>query len=81
MIKSQYKTNIVGVFGSYARQEQTAGSDLDILVDFEPGATLFDIVELEYFLLDKLGVRPDIVSSRGIKPRVKPYVLKDLIEI
>jgi uncharacterized protein len=79
--KARYNASLLGVFGSYARKEQKKGSDIDILVHFEHGATLFDMVELEYFLLEELGIKPDIVSDKKVKPRIKPYILKDLIKI
>ncbi|MBX2930214.1 MAG: nucleotidyltransferase family protein [Saprospiraceae bacterium] len=81
IVRRRFKTKILGVFGSYARREQNVKSDLDILVHFEPDATLFDIVELEYFLEDELGIKPDIVSDMSIKPRIKPGILKDLVHI
>jgi uncharacterized protein len=80
-VRSRYKAQLLGVFGSYARKEQKQGSDIDILVHFESGATLFDVVELEYFLLEELGIKPDIVSDKRLKPRLKPFILKDLIKI
>ncbi len=81
VVKERYHAKLVGVFGSYAREEAHAGSDIDILVHFEQGATLFDAVELEYFLLEELGIKPDIVSEKSLKPRIKPNILKDLIHI
>jgi len=81
IVSARYKARLLGVCGSYARKEQKKGSDIDILVHFEPGATLFDMVELEYFLLDELGIKPDIVSDKKMKPHIKPYILKDLIKI
>lgn len=81
IIRLRFKTKILGIFGSYARREQNGKSDLDILVHFESDATLFDIVELEYFLQDELGIKPDIVSDMSIKPRIKPRILKDLVHI
>ncbi len=77
----RYKAELLGVFGSYARGEQQEGSDLDILVRFDYGATLFDMVGLEFFLQDALGIKPDIVSEKSIKPRIRSSVLSDIIEL
>lgn len=81
IVEKRFKAKLLGVFGSYARQEQRPDSDLDILVHFGPGATLFDMVELEYFLREELGIQPDIVSDGNLKPRLKPNILQELIAI
>ncbi|MDX2136090.1 MAG: nucleotidyltransferase family protein [Saprospiraceae bacterium] len=80
-IRLRYKVTILGIFGSYARLEHNKDSDLDILVHVEKGATLFDLIELEYFLQDRLGVKPDIVTDNSIKPRIKPHIFNDLVII
>lgn len=59
----------VAVFGSVARGEAHTGSDVDLLVDFEPGASLLDQVGLFQDLEELLGVGVDVVSRSGLKPR------------
>lgn len=59
----------VRVFGSVARGEERPGSDIDLLVRFEPGRSLFDLMGLEEELGDLLGVHVDVVSEGGLKPR------------
>jgi uncharacterized protein len=59
----------VAVFGSVARGEARHGSDVDLLVDFEPGASLLDQVGLFQDLQELLGVGVDVVSCSGLKPR------------
>jgi uncharacterized protein len=59
----------VAVFGSVARGEAQTGSDVDLLVDFEPGASLLDQVGLFQDLEELLGVGVDVVSRSGLKPR------------
>jgi predicted nucleotidyltransferase len=59
----------IAVFGSVARGEGHAGSDVDLLVDFEPGASLLDHVGLFQDLEELLGVGVDVVSRNGLKPR------------
>ena len=58
----------VWVFGSVARDEDDAESDLDLLVRFEDGASLFDLVGLEQDLEALLGVPVDVVSIGGLRP-------------
>jgi len=81
IIEKNFKAEIIGVFGSYARGEQKAQSDIDILVRFKDGATLFDFVGLAEFLEEKLGVRVDLVSERAIRPELKENVIKELVSL
>jgi uncharacterized protein len=59
----------VAVFGSVARGEAQPGSDVDLLVDFEPGASLLDHVGLFQDLEELLGVGVDVVTRSALKPR------------
>ena len=59
----------IAVFGSVARGEARRGSDVDLLVDFEPGVSLLDQVALFQDLEELLGVGVDVVSRSGLKPR------------
>ena len=59
----------VAVFGSVARGDARPGSDVDLLVDFEPGASLLDHVGLFQDLEDLLGVGVDVVTRSALKPR------------
>ncbi len=80
-IKFNYKAEIIGLFGSYSRGEQKEASDLDILVRFSEGATLFDFVGLADFLEDKLNIKVDIVSERAVREELKDQILKEVIAI
>jgi predicted nucleotidyltransferase len=71
----------VRVFGSVARGEQSSGSDIDLLVDFEPGRSLLDLTGLWLDLEGALGCKVDVVSSRGLRPRVAPGVMRDAISL
>jgi predicted nucleotidyltransferase len=68
-IASRNRAFNVAVFGSVARGEQTAESDVDFLVDFLPGSTLVDEYRLEKQLSDYLSVSVDLVPRAGLKPR------------
>jgi len=59
----------VRVFGSVARGEATARSDIDFLVDFDQGSSLFDVLHLTEELEALLGRHVDIVSAGGLKDR------------
>jgi len=75
------KIGKVFVFGSCARKEERPDSDIDFLVDFEPGASLFDHVHMRDGLSDLFGVKVDVVSSKGLDPFVAPYILRDAVEL
>jgi uncharacterized protein len=59
----------IAVFGSVARGEANPDSDLDLLVDFEPSASLLDHIGLFQDLEDLLGVGVDVVARSALKPR------------
>lgn len=67
------------VFGSFARNEQSEQSDLDILVDldYENGADYFLFMEMQEELSTILNTRVDLVSSNGLSPFVKPHIEKE----
>ncbi len=57
------------LFGSVARGDETPESDIDFLVEFEPGSSLFDLMDLQEALGQLLGVPVDVVSVGGLKDR------------
>jgi len=78
-ISTQFKAEIIGLFGSYVRGEQKEGSDLDILVRFNEGASLFDYIGLADFLEEKLQLKVDVVSERAVRPELRDQILKEVI--
>lgn len=81
VIEKEFKAEIVGIFGSYARGEQKRESDVDIIVRFKEGATLLDLVGLADFIEEKLGIKADIVSERAIRPELKERILKEVVTV
>ena len=63
------------VFGSVASGNDREDSDLDLLVDALPGATLFDLGELQADLEELLGIRVDVVTPGDLSPRFRARVL------
>jgi len=81
VVHNRFRADIKGIFGSYARGEQDAGSDIDMLVDFDAGADLFDFVGLSDFLEEKLNCSVDVVPIRSIREEIKAQVLGEVIYI
>ena len=77
-LRSTFNVRRIGLFGSYARQEQRPDSDIDLLVDFSEEADLFDLIELKYFLEDRLGHRVDIVPERALRDELRQSVHADV---
>ena len=76
-LKEQFKVETIGIFGSYVRGEQKRKSDLDVLVEFSEAPSLFEFVELEDFLSQKLGVKVDLVMRDALKPRIRGNILSE----
>ena len=67
----------VRVFGSMARGDATPASDVDFLVDVEPGRTLLDVIALEQDLEDLLGRSVDVVTDGGLSPYLRTRILSE----
>jgi predicted nucleotidyltransferase/DNA-binding XRE family transcriptional regulator len=72
---------ISGVFGSVARGEDRADSDVDLLVTLPPGVGLFELGRLAAELQELLGARVDLVPAADLKPGVRRNVLAELIAL
>ena len=78
---SVYQPLLVGVFGSYARNEASVNSDLDILIEVESKINLLDIIGLEQDLSEKLGIKVDLVTKRSLNKYIQKEIEKDLIRL
>jgi hypothetical protein len=69
------------LFGSVARGEAEAGSDVDILIELEPGAApdMFSYAGLTQYVADLFPGRVDVVSRDSLKPRIRPRVMADAV--
>lgn len=71
----------VRLFGSAARGEERADSDVDLLVEFEPGRNLLDLIGLENDLADALGRKVDVITAGGARPGPLQRALRGAIRI
>ncbi len=79
LLLQNYQISGLGLFGSYARGSQTESSDVDVLVDYEKAPSLFKLLELQDYLSELLGMKVDIVTRNGLKPRIREKVLSEVI--
>jgi predicted nucleotidyltransferase len=80
-ILAPFQPEYIGVFGSYARDENKQDSDLDLLVRFGMRISLLDLVGMELELTDSLGIKVDLVTENALSPLIKSFVEKDLQKI
>ena len=78
-LAEQYGARRVRVFGSVARRQDDAGSDIDFLVDMEPGRSLFDLGGLLVDLEKLLNSKVDVVTERGLKERIRDRVVNEAV--
>lgn len=71
----------VRVFGSVARGDARPESDVDLLVDLEEGRSLLDHAQLQVDLELLLNRKVDVVSARGLRPRIRDRVLRDAVPL
>ena len=80
-LRQQHGVRSLALFGSYARGEQTAQSDLDLLVEFDRTPGLLGFVALAQALEDQLGLRVDLATRPMVGPRLAPHVQADLLAV
>jgi predicted nucleotidyltransferase len=75
----EYNPEMIGVFGSYARSENTLKSDIDILVRFKTTLSLLQLVQVENLISQKLGIKVDLVTEGAVKNKIlQDSIQKDL---
>ena len=77
-ILEPFQPEKVWIFGSFARNENKPGSDLDLMVKFNKKIGLFELIGLEQDLTEVLGIKVDIVTEGSLDPIVKPFVDMDI---
>lgn len=81
-IKSRFKVEEIGVFGSRIKGKAKKSSDIDILVEFEKGNKTFDnYMELKFYLENLFGCKVDLVLKSALKEELKQYILSEVIYV
>ena len=81
-LRQQYRVARLAIFGSYARGDTRRHSDVDILVDFEPGGATFDnYMDLKFYLERLLHSRVDLVTIDALHPELKSIILSEAVDV
>ncbi len=78
-LREKFHVKSFGLFGSYARGEQTKKSDIDLLVEFKEPVGFFDFIRLEDYLSEKLGAKVELVTPDALKPLIKPDIMREVV--
>lgn len=81
LVAAQYGASRVRVFGSVARGDASMDSDVDLLVQFEPGATLLRHAALVRKLKNIIGRDVQVVSERALRPRIRDRVIQEAVPL
>jgi len=79
-LRENFNINKIGIFGSYARGEETEKSDLDILVNFSKPIG-WEFIDLKDFLEEILGRKVDLVTTKALKSQLRDKILKEVVYI
>jgi hypothetical protein len=69
----------LGLFGSFVHNQQSPESDIDLIVEFQPGRKSFDnFIQLSFLLEDLLGRRVELVTPESLSPYIGPHILREV---
>lgn len=71
----------LALFGSFARGDVVDGSDVDILVRFDGPATSRSFFGVQFYIEDLTGRRVDLVTEKALRPRFRPYVEREAVNV
>ena len=78
-LQENYRVTELGIFGSYTRGEQTEESDVDVLIDYDKAPNLIMLVELKDYLSKLMQMKVDLVTKKGLKPRIRERILSEIV--
>jgi predicted nucleotidyltransferase len=81
LVAAQYGASKIRVFGSVARGDAGMDSDVDLLVQFEPGATLLRHAALVRKLKNIMGRDVQVVSERALRPRIRDRIIQEAVPL
>ena len=79
VLRERFHVIDVGIFGSFITGEETALSDIDILVTFERGhKDFFNYMRMKYYLGELIGLEVDLVIKEAVKPRLREKIFREV---
>jgi predicted nucleotidyltransferase len=81
LLAERYKAEDVRIFGSVARGDASETSDVDLLVHFRAGASLFDLIGLQQDTSDLIHTKVDVVSDEGLSPYLARRILSEAVTL
>ena len=80
-LAERFGVTSLALFGSYARGTATESSDIDILVRFDGPATSKSYFGVQFYLEDLFGRPIDLVTDKALRPRFRPYVEREAVDV
>ncbi len=77
----QFGVKKFALFGSTARDAATAGSDVDVLVEFDGPATSERFFGVQFYLEDHLGCPVDLVTDKALRPELRPFIEREAVHV
>ena len=81
ILAERFGVTDLAVFGSFARDEATDESDLDILVTFDNPATSRSYFDVQFYIEDLTGRAVDLVTDKALRPELRPSVERDCVHV
>jgi predicted nucleotidyltransferase len=81
LLADRYGVEVVGLFGSYARQDPEPGSDIDLLAEILRPVSLFELIGAEIYLSEVLGIKVDLIPQRDVREELKETILREAVGI
>jgi len=81
ILADKYGVAVVGLFGSYVRDEQKMESDIDLLADILRPISLLELAGAEIYLGEILGAKVDLVPKRSVRKELKAIILEEAIAL
>lgn len=80
-LESDYNITEIGLFGSYIRGEEKPESDIDILINYKVGTSIFTLGGLQYFLSEIFDKKVDIAMKNSLKRRIGKQILSEVVYV
>ena len=81
ILMERFGVTALALFGSYARDQASDNSDVDILVRFTGPATSRSYFGVQFYIEDLLGRRVDLVTDKALRPQFRPYVEREALDV